>query len=205
MIIDLRNNGGGLLDTSVRLMNEFFDKQILVTTKGRKVGQTGDLESDNGGAFLDIPVIILVNKGTASASEIFAGAFQDYNRGVIVGEKTFGKGVVQNLIPLTGGATLKVTVAEWLTPQGRSINDEGILPDVEAVQTIDDYDNDIDPVMDKAFNILNTPGEYEKVLAEKADKSREISENEADEEIVDTDSENVGEIDDNVSSEETDE
>lgn len=177
IIIDLRNNGGGLLDTSVKLMNEFFDKKVLVTTKGRKVGQTGDLESDNGGAFLDIPVVILVNKGTASASEIFAGAFQDYNRGIIIGEQTFGKGVVQNLIPLSEGATLKVTVAEWLTPKGRSINKEGISPDVEAVRTIDDYDNDVDPVLDKAFNILNTPGEYEKVLNEKNDKSREIIEN----------------------------
>ena len=167
IIVDLRNNGGGLLDTSVEIMNEFFDKKTLVTTKGRKIGQTGDLESDNGGAFLGIPVAILVNKGTASASEIFAGAFQDYNRGVIIGEKTFGKGVVQNILPLAGGATMKITVAEWLTPKGRSINETGILPDVEAIRTIDDYDNDIDPVMEKAFNILNTEGEYEKVISEK--------------------------------------
>ncbi len=197
MIIDLRNNGGGLLDTSVRLMNEFFDKKVLVTTKGRKVGETGDLESDNGGAFLDIPVIILVNKGTASASEIFAGAFQDHNRGIIIGENTFGKGVVQNLIPLSNGATLKVTIAEWLTPKGRSINEKGITPDVEAVQTFEDYENDLDPVMDKAFNILNTPGEYEKILAEsakKADKSREISENKTDEKLDDkTDSKDLQE------------
>ncbi len=194
MIIDLRNNGGGLLDTSVKLMNEFFDKKVLVTTKGRKVGQTGDLESDNGGAFLDIPVVILVNKGTASASEIFAGAFQDYDRGVIIGEKTFGKGVVQNLIPLSDGATLKVTIAEWLTPKGRSINDEGISPDIEAVRTMEDYDNDIDPVMDEAFKILNNPGAYEKVFQdkkEKADKSREISENKTDEKVADDNNENV--------------
>ncbi len=196
MIIDLRNNGGGLLDTSVKLMNEFFDKKVLVTTKGRKVGETGDLESDNGGAFLDIPVVILVNKGTASASEIFAGAFQDYDRGVIIGEKTFGKGVVQNLIPLSGGATLKVTIAEWLTPKGRSINDDGISPDIEAVRTMEDYDNDLDPVMDEAFRVLNNDGAYEQVFQdkqEKADKSREISENETDEKIVDENSEPVEE------------
>jgi len=198
IIIDLRNNGGGLLDTSVKLMNEFFDKKVLVTTKGRKVGQTGDLESDNGGAFLEVPVIVLVNKGTASASEIFAGTFQDYDRGVVVGEQTFGKGVVQNLIPLAGGASLKVTVAEWLTPKGRSINDEGITPDVEEIRTMDDYDNDLDPVLDKAFNILNTPGEYELVLKEKADKSREISEDKADEE-------NLEEVDGDISDEATDE
>jgi carboxyl-terminal processing protease len=178
IIVDLRNNGGGLLDTSIEIMNEFFDKKILVKTKGRKIGQTGDLESDNGGAFLDIPVVVLVNKGTASASEIFAGAFQDYNRGIIIGEQTFGKGVVQNIIPLSGGATMKVTVAEWLTPKGRSIHEKGISPDIEAIRTIDDYDNNIDPVLDKAFNILNTDGEYEKVLSEKNDKKEEIIENE---------------------------
>lgn len=178
IIIDLRNNGGGLLDTSVKIMNEFFNKEVLVTTKGRKIGQTGDLESDKGGAFLEIPVAILVNQGTASASEIFAGAFQDYDRGVIIGEQTFGKGVVQNVIPLSGGATLKVTVSEWLTPHGRSINKIGISPDVESVKTIDDYDNDRDPVLDKAFNILNSDGEYARILHEKNDKPEEIVENE---------------------------
>ena len=184
IIIDLRNNGGGFLDTSIKVMNEFFDKKVLVTTKGRKIGQSGDLESDNGGAFLNIPVIILVNKGSASASEIFAGAFQDYNRGIVLGEQTFGKGVVQNVIPLSKGASLKVTVAEWLTPFGRSINKEGIHPDIESVQTLDDYDNGDDPVLEEAINILNEKGRYELIIKEKANKNKN-----EDKEVADEDAE----------------
>ncbi len=156
IIIDLRNNGGGLLDASVKVMDQFFDEQTLVTTNGRQIGQAEDLRSRRGGAFLETPLIVLVNKGSASASEIFAGAVQDAGRGLIVGEKTFGKGSVQNIIPMSGGASLKVTIAEWLTPSGRSIHDEGITPDIESTRTREQYEKNEDPVMERAFELLGS-------------------------------------------------
>lgn len=156
IIIDLRNNGGGLLDASVKVLDQFFDEQVLVTTNGRQIGQVEDLQSKRGGAFLETPLIVLVNRGSASASEIFAGAVQDTYRGIIVGEQTFGKGSVQNVIPLSGGASLKVTIAEWLTPNGRSIHDVGITPDIEATRTREEFEKNEDPVMERAFELFES-------------------------------------------------
>ena len=156
IVIDLRNNGGGLLDASVKVLDQFFDEQVLVTTNGRQIGQVEDLQSKRGGAFLETPVIILVNRGSASASEIFAGAMQDTHRGLILGEQTFGKGSVQNVIPMAGGASLKVTIAEWLTPNGRSIHDEGITPDIEATRTREEFEKNEDPVMERAFELFGS-------------------------------------------------
>ena len=98
----------------------------------------------------DIKTIVLVNGSTASASEIAAGALQDYGKATLVGEKTYGKGVVQNLYNLSGGSTLKVTTAEWFTPKDRSINGEGITPDVEVERTYEDINAMRDPQLDKA-------------------------------------------------------
>jgi len=156
IIIDLRNNGGGLLDASIKVLDQFFDQQTLVTTNGRKIGQVEDLQSKLGGAFLETPLIVLVNKGSASASEIFAGAIQDTRRGLVLGEQTFGKGSVQNVIPMSGGASLKITIAEWLTPNGRSINEEGISPDIESVRTREEFEKNEDPVMERAFELLGS-------------------------------------------------
>ena len=156
IIVDLRNNGGGLLDASIKIMNEFMKDMVVVKTKGRKFGDTADLMSGKGGAFLDTPLIVLVNGGSASASEIFVGAVQDHRRGLVLGEKTFGKGSVQNVIPLSGGASLKVTIAEWLTPEGRSIHEVGIRPDEEVIQTREDYEAKIDPVMERALDLIGT-------------------------------------------------
>ncbi len=156
IIIDLRNNGGGLLDASVKVLDQFFDEQVLVTTNGRQIGQVEDLQSKRGGAFINTPLIVLVNRGSASASEIFAGAIQDTHRGIIVGEQTFGKGSVQNVIPLSGGASLKVTIAEWLTPNGRSIHDVGIAPDIEATRTREEFEKNEDPVMERAFELFES-------------------------------------------------
>ncbi len=186
MIIDLRNNGGGLLDVCLAIADEFFSDQIVVKTSGRRFGDTGSIRVDSGGAFLEVPVVVLVNKGSASASEIFAGAVQDHNRGILLGEKTFGKGSVQNVIPLSDGSSLKVTIAEWHTPTGRSIHEEGITPDEDIEMVFEDLEEGKDPVMDRAVELL-TSEEYETVLAAKKAQSEvdDIAEQESiDEEIL---------------------
>lgn len=156
IIVDLRNNGGGLLDACIKILSEFVKEEVVVKTKGRKFGDTGDHITGRDGAFLNTPLIILVNQGSASASEIFAGAIQDYERGLILGEKTFGKGSVQNLISFPDGSSLKVTIAEWLTPKGRSIHNEGISPDETIEITEIDFENKVDPVLDRAMELMNT-------------------------------------------------
>ncbi len=174
MILDLRNNGGGLLDASLEVATEFFDEKVIVRTKGRKMGESGDLKSGKDGAFVDIPLVVLVNVGSASASEIFAGAVQDHKRGVVVGEKTFGKGSVQNVLPLSDGSSLKVTIAEWLTPAERSIHEEGITPDIEVGMTKEDFENDQDPVIEKGLDLILSE-EMSKILTkEEPPHSKEV-------------------------------
>ena len=156
IVLDLRNNGGGLLDACVKIASEFLDQKIIVRTKGRKFGDSGDIMSGRNGAFLDTPIVVLVNKGSASASEIFAGAIQDHKRGILLGEKTFGKGSVQNVIPLSDGSSLKVTIAEWLTPEGKSIHKVGIDPDEVIEITDEDFENGEDTVMSRALDLVGT-------------------------------------------------
>ena len=117
-------------------------------------GDEKEYRAQRGADLKHIPTIILVNQGSASASEILAGALQDYNLATILGEKTFGKGSVQELETLSDDSALKLTVAYWYTPLGRSINEEGIIPDIEDEQTEDDYLHDRDPQLDKALLIL---------------------------------------------------
>lgn len=155
LILDLRNNNGGLLDAVMTISGKFFDQKTIVNTRGRKLLDSGGLISSPNGSLLEIPLIVLVNGGTASASEIFAGAVQDYRRGVLVGEQTFGKGTVQHVIPMTGGASLKVTVAEWLTPNEREINEKGITPDIVVSLTEEDWVEDRDPILDRALELMN--------------------------------------------------
>lgn len=176
MILDLRNNGGGLLDACVKIASEFLNEKTIVKTKGRKFGDSGDIMSGRNGAFLDIPLVVLVNRGSASASEIFAGAVQDHDRGFILGEKSFGKGSVQNVIPLSDGSSLKVTIAEWLTPDGRSIHETGIEPDETIEVTEEDWEAERDPIMQRALDLVGTD-EMTTLMAEK--QAREQSETEA--------------------------
>lgn len=161
IIVDLRNNGGGLLDACVKILTDFLPEKIVVKTKGRKFGDTGDLMSGRDGSFLNTPLVVLTNEGSASASEIFAGAIQDHNRGLVLGAKTFGKGSVQNVIPLSDGSSLKVTIAEWLTPNGRSIHEEGIEPD-EFIEPSED--GETDPAMQRALDLVGTE-EMTQILA----------------------------------------
>lgn len=131
LILDLRNNPGGLLDAAVKVTNNFIEPdKIIVTTKGRKLFQNLTYKSNSNNPYLDWPMVVLVNEGSASGSEIVAGALQDYKRAIILGTKTFGKGSVQTVIPMSDGSALRLTTSEYLTPAERSINKVGITPDV---------------------------------------------------------------------------
>ncbi len=160
VVVDLRNNGGGLLDACIKILSEFVKDEVVVRTEGRRFGDTGDLKTTRDGSLLEVPLVVLINEGSASASEIFAGAVQDLKRGLVVGRTSFGKGSVQNVIPLSSGANLKITVSEWLTPGGRSIQEHGIDPHLE-VERDDDQPDDFDPVLEKALSIIGTPEMYE--------------------------------------------
>jgi len=131
IVLDLRNDPGGLLDTAVRVAGDFLDGGVIVSTHGRNPGEdetyTGQAEGDR---LRGVPVIVLVNGASASASEIVAGALQDRHRATILGTRSFGKGSVQTIIPLDGHGALRLTTARYYTPAGRSIQGEGITPDV---------------------------------------------------------------------------
>ncbi|RJP23755.1 MAG: S41 family peptidase [Candidatus Abyssobacteria bacterium SURF_5] len=137
LVLDLRNNPGGLLNVAADVADEFFEKgQLLVYTESRHADQNLKFKAKSKAAIgPDIPIVVLVNGGSASASEIVAGALKDTRRAVIMGEKTFGKGSVQSIIPLSDGSALRLTTAKYLTPGGSSINGTGILPDIEVKLT----------------------------------------------------------------------
>ena len=133
LILDLRNNPGGLLDAAAKVSERFLKPgNIIVTTKGRDTFQNLEFKSNLEDAYTDWPMIILVNKGSASGSEIVAGALQDNQRALILGGKTFGKGSVQTVIPLSDGSALKITTSKYFTPSGKCIHGEGIQPDIEV-------------------------------------------------------------------------
>ncbi|NQU74366.1 MAG: S41 family peptidase [Candidatus Omnitrophica bacterium] len=131
LILDLRNNPGGLLDISVEVAEVFLPKgEIVVSTKGRVELQNVVYKANYKRPYLDFPLLVLVNGGSASASEIVAGAIKDNKRGIIVGTKTFGKGSVQTVLKLADGSALRLTTAKYFTPSGQQIHGEGIVPDV---------------------------------------------------------------------------
>jgi carboxyl-terminal processing protease len=153
IVLDLRSNPGGYLDTAIEVASEWLDNKVVVTEKYNENKKIEHL-SRGRARLIDMPTVVLVNRGSASASEIVSGALQDHHEAVVVGEQTFGKGSVQRLVNLDDGSSIKITVAKWLTPDGRSINDEGITPDIEIEYTEEDYNNNVDPQMDKAINLL---------------------------------------------------
>ena len=130
LIVDLRNNPGGLLDQSVKVADIFIDEGVIVSTKGRIKEQNSMFYARDNNAKYKFPVVVLVNEGSASASEIVAGALQDHKKAVIIGAQTFGKGSVQTIIPMDSGAGLRLTTARYYTPSGRSIQATGITPDI---------------------------------------------------------------------------
>jgi carboxyl-terminal processing protease len=133
IVLDLRDDPGGLVDEAVRVADLFLPGGTIVSTRGREGKETDLAEAARGSAWEDLPVVLLVDGGTASAAEIVAGALQDHRRARVVGVRTFGKGSVQSIFPLADGSGLKLTVARYYTPLGRCIQETGIVPDVEAL------------------------------------------------------------------------
>lgn len=150
VVLDLRNNPGGYLDGAVFVSSEFLSSGVVVKQEGRKSSETYSV--DRKGSLTSIPLVVLVNKGSASASEITAGALQDAKRAQIVGDQSFGKGTVQEVQDLSDGSSLHVTVAKWILPSGRWIGKEGITPDVKVEDSLET--KDIDEQLDKAIETV---------------------------------------------------
>jgi carboxyl-terminal processing protease len=154
VILDLRNDPGGYLDAGVAVASQFLDAGKLVVEERTDGKSVSKLTAATGGKLKGLPTIVLINGGSASASEIVAGALHDNKVARLEGEKSFGKGSVQEIKDLPGGAQLKVTIAHWFTPAGININKEGIKPDVEVKMTSEDYNASRDPQLDKALELL---------------------------------------------------
>jgi len=155
IIVDLRYNGGGYLQTAIDVASEFLPKGKVVLYEEYGDGTRDVHKTHDGGRVLDIPMVILVNEGTASASEVVSGALQDYGRAQLVGVTTYGKGSVQIWTPLSDEqGAVRVTIARWLTPNERQIDKVGLEPDVVAEMTEEDYQNGKDPQLDKAIEVL---------------------------------------------------
>lgn len=157
LIVDMRDNPGGYLDGAVYLASEFLDQGKLVVKQTSTVSETKNYEVARPGKLLDIPLVLLLNKGSASAAEIFAGSLRDYKRAKLVGEKSFGKGSVQEALDLKDGAGLHVTVAKWILPNGDWINGKGIEPDVKVENQTKEGNSltkETDKQFEKAIEIL---------------------------------------------------
>lgn len=154
LILDLRNNGGGYLKTGIEVASEFIgDGPVMIEEFGD--GRKDTYKASSGGLATKIPLVVLVNEGSASASEIVAGAIQDRERGYLVGTTTYGKGSVQNFVPLDGNeGAVRVTIARWLTPNGRQIHKLGLTPDFVVEYTEEDAKSGIDPQLAKAIEVL---------------------------------------------------
>lgn len=131
LIVDVRNNPGGLLSSVVNVLDRLLPKSLIVYTEDKYGNRLEEIAKDKDGKKIKVPLAVLINGNSASASEIFAGTIQDYNIGTIVGTTSFGKGIVQKVIPLSDGTAIKLTISKYFTPKGRNIHGVGILPDVE--------------------------------------------------------------------------
>jgi carboxyl-terminal processing protease len=152
LILDLRDNGGGLLDSAVDVASQFVDGIVVI--EARRTGGDREFPANATGAARDVPLVVLVNGNTASASEIVSGAIQDRQRGKLIGDQTYGKGSVQNILPLSDGSSLHVTVAQWLTPNRRQITGHGLTPDVIVGRSPDDVNAGRDPQLARAIEEL---------------------------------------------------
>lgn len=156
MILDLRFNGGGYLEGAIDIVSQFIEEGVVTSIETRNQEEK-DIKNVKGRARLaNIPLVVLINEGSASASEIVAGALKDHKRATIIGEKSFGKGTVQELQPLSDGSNLRLTIAKWFTPLHESIDQKGIMPDMEIKYTKEDRDKGIDPQLEKALEFLRT-------------------------------------------------
>ena len=157
LVLDLRNNPGGLLTQAVRVSDLFLDSGLIVYTEGRIEAQRQKYFAQKEGSWMDFPMVVLVNGGSASASEIVAGALQDHKRAVVLGTKTFGKGSVQTILPLDDSSALRLTTARYFTPNGRSIQATGIVPDI-IVETTPPQEGKADEKKRSTLREENLPG-----------------------------------------------
>ncbi|HHX65485.1 MAG TPA: S41 family peptidase [Chloroflexi bacterium] len=154
LVLDLRGNPGGYLQMAVDIAGEFLDRGTLILTERERDKPVKEYLVHRDGLATDIPLVVLVDGGSASASEIVAGAIQDNKRGILIGERTFGKGSVQNSHSLRDGSSLRVTIARWYLPGGETLDGEGIAPDIEVVRTVDHLAAGEDPQLDRAIAYL---------------------------------------------------
>jgi carboxyl-terminal processing protease len=154
IVLDLRYNSGGYLDGAVDIVSEFIEKGKVVSVKKRNPEHDEVIYVNGKARIVSVPLVILINRGSASASEIVAGAIRDHERGIIIGETSFGKGTVQEVENLIDGSSLRVTVAKWYTPNNINIGEVGIEPDIEVERTPEEYEEDRDPQLDAALEHL---------------------------------------------------
>lgn len=155
IILDLRNNAGGYLESSIDVTSLFLEKDNLVAIQVQSSGEKTEYKTRGGNILSSFPLVVLINGGSASASEIVAGALRDNRSVPLVGERTFGKGSVQELEYLSDGSSIRISIARWLTPTEQDINGEGIAPNFEIKLTDEDYNNDRDPQLQKALELLD--------------------------------------------------
>ncbi len=151
IILDLRNNGGGYLDAAEDILAEFLTPgKVMVKTESKVAGFNSEAVANGRAQLANLPVAVLINGASASASEIVAGALQDHQRGHLIGEQSFGKGTVQEVVDYEDGSSLRLTIARWLTPSGRFIHEKGLTPDEIVELTEADYEQKKDPQLDRA-------------------------------------------------------
>ena len=157
-IIDLRNNPGGLLTQAINITDFFLDDGEIVSTKGRKISETRKFFARKGDEVKGKPVVVLINNGSASASEIFAGALKDHKRAIILGENSYGKGSVQSIIPLRNGGGMRLTISKYYLPSGKSISEVGVTPDILVEEVDEDFkiSSDKDNQLNYAIKLFNS-------------------------------------------------
>ena len=157
-VLDLRNNPGGLLTKAINITDFFLDDGEIVSTKGRKISETRKFFARKGDETKGKPIVVLINNGSASASEIFAGALKDHKRAIILGENSYGKGSVQSIIPLRNGGGMRLTISKYYLPSGKSISDVGVTPDILVEESGDDFKikSDKDNQLNYAIRLFNS-------------------------------------------------
>ena len=157
-VIDLRNNPGGLLTQAINITDFFLEDGEIVSTKGRKISETRKFFARKGDEIKGKPIIVLINNGSASASEIFAGALKDHKRAIIFGENSYGKGSVQSIIPLTNGGGIRLTISKYYLPSGKSISEVGVIPDILVEETGDEFkiNSENDNQLNYAIKLFNS-------------------------------------------------